>query len=233
MLTCEKLYAGSQISAKNVSIPQLSGSVWEACDALKKSPSSNTVAIGRAMTRVAFSVKDVLREMKELKLATPESNDSNTLSEEDDEFGSNLSHEEMNNAQLVISVVSDTLTVIKELIRFITVMLKRSKPEANNENQIDSLEGLLKHCQGIGNQIDELGACVYPPQEPSLMKKTAVKLIEELEGMESLIVNGIGDSSKDFVIASEGLKSSLTKLLSEIVSLGDKCLVNEMGKLDL
>jgi len=165
--------------------------------------------------------------MKELKLATSESDDSNILVEEDDEFGSDLSHEEMKNAQLVISVVSDSLSVIKELIRFVTVMIK----QRNHDDDVDTLEGLLKHCQKIGSQIDDLGACVFPPQEAPLMKQAAIKLTEELEGMKSLIVNGISGSFKDFIIASEGLKSSLTKFLSEIVSL-DR-LVNEMGNLDL
>ncbi|KMZ62462.1 hypothetical protein ZOSMA_460G00050 [Zostera marina] len=218
---------GSKVDMKNILIPHLSGSVWEACGSLKKLPSSDTLAVGRAMIQVAISMKDVLREMKELKLATSESDDSNILVEEDDEFGSDLSHEEMKNAQLVISVVSDSLSVIKELIRFVTVMIK----QRNHDDDVDTLEGLLKHCQKIGSQIDDLGACVFPPQEAPLMKQAAIKLTEELEGMKSLIVNGISGSFKDFIIASEGLKSSLTKFLSEIVSL-DR-LVNEMGNLDL
>ncbi|KAL0463518.1 UNVERIFIED_CONTAM: hypothetical protein Slati_0239400 [Sesamum latifolium] len=61
---------GSQSKAQKLSIPRLVGAVWDACAALKKTPTTNITAIGRAMTQVAVSVKDVLREMKELKPAS-------------------------------------------------------------------------------------------------------------------------------------------------------------------
>lgn len=39
----------------------------EARSALKKTPSTDTIAVGRAVTQVAVSMKDVLLEMRELK----------------------------------------------------------------------------------------------------------------------------------------------------------------------
>ena len=49
--------------------------VWEACSALKKTPATNITAIGRTMAQVAVSMKDVLREMKELKPASSDPTD--------------------------------------------------------------------------------------------------------------------------------------------------------------
>ncbi|OMO59418.1 hypothetical protein CCACVL1_24840 [Corchorus capsularis] len=118
------------------------GAVWEACAALKKAPATNVIAIGRAMTQVAVSVKDVLREMKELKPASSDlsneaSNDTCTEAESspqddddlsEDDLGSDLSPEEMKVAQLAQGVVSETLVTIKELIRTITGWLKLETP---------------------------------------------------------------------------------------------------------
>ncbi|XP_011038714.1 PREDICTED: uncharacterized protein LOC105135515 isoform X2 [Populus euphratica] len=131
---------------------------------------------------VAVSVKDVLREMEELKPVS--SNQTEEASNDDashaetrlgdndslsDDLGNDLSPEEMKVAQSAIGVVSETVVVMKELIRTITGLLKQEKPE-DSSNFVDTLEKLLKLCQEIGVQIDELGACLYPPQEFPAMK---------------------------------------------------------------
>ncbi|XWS35019.1 hypothetical protein CRYUN_Cryun21dG0089400 [Craigia yunnanensis] len=126
------------------------------------------------MTHVAVSVMDVLREIKELKPASSDLRDeasddtpTNTKnrSEDDDlsedHLGSDLSPEEMKVAQLAIGVVSETLVTIKELIGTITGLIKLETPD-DNSKFVDSLEKLLKICQGMGAQIDEIGACLYP-----------------------------------------------------------------------
>ncbi|KAK6134228.1 hypothetical protein DH2020_032033 [Rehmannia glutinosa] len=144
---------GSPNKAQKLSIPQLVGAVWDACSALKKTPPTNVTAIGRAMTQVAVSMKDVLREMKELKPAEEASGEVSTTEAEDKSFddensfdgdmGNDLSPEEM---KIVQKFDESAISV-------------------------DSLEKLLKLCQGIGVQVDELGACLYPPQEISAIKK--------------------------------------------------------------
>ncbi|KAL9389584.1 hypothetical protein Peur_018189 [Populus x canadensis] len=154
--------AGSQNKDLKPSVPQLVGAVWEACTALKKTPASNITAIGRAMTQVAVSVKDVLREMEELKPVS--SNQTEEASDDDashaetrlgdndslsDDLGNDLSPEEMKVAQSAIGVVSETVVLIKELIRTITGLLKQEKPE-DIGNFVDTLEKLLKLCQEIG-----------------------------------------------------------------------------------
>ncbi|XP_019057896.1 PREDICTED: uncharacterized protein LOC104812031 [Tarenaya hassleriana] len=178
------LYDGSYEKDRKPSVPQLAGAVWEACAALKKAPSTNIMAIGRAMTQVAASVKDVLREMNELKPARDDdddddvSPDANNPDDDDDiiddgDIGDGLSPEEMKVAKVTADVVSETLVTIKELIRTIMGMIKLEHPKDNSQF-VDSLEKILKLCQGIGVEIDELGACVYPPQETNSMKGNAI-----------------------------------------------------------
>lgn len=207
------------------------GAVWEACSALKKTPATNITAIGRGMTQVAVSVKDVLREMKELKpgsSADPvdkpvgESCAEETEGEPQDDnssegdLGNDLSPEEMKVAEKAIVVVSDTLSVIKELIRSITGLLKLEKPN-DNSSFVDSLEKLLQQCQELGRQIDEIGACLYPPQEIPAIKAAMEKICSIIDVMQAEL-GGLKGASDVFVEACNALKSSLGQLASEISS---------------
>ncbi|KAH9746552.1 cyclin-d1-binding protein 1 [Citrus sinensis] len=209
-------------------MPQYVGAVWEACSALKKTPATNITAIGRAMTQVAVSMKDVLREMKELK---PSSSDQNNEASHDDsakadsehqeddnssldELGNDLSSEEMKVAQLAIGIVSDMLVVIKELIRTITGLLKHENPDDGGKF-VDTLERLLKLCQGIGVQIDELGASLYPPQELSVIKAASVKILSMTDELQKE-VESFNSSSEAFIHACNGLRSSLKQMDSEV-----------------
>ncbi|KAF8390067.1 hypothetical protein HHK36_024588 [Tetracentron sinense] len=219
---------GSGNADRKLSIPQLAGAVWDVCVSLKKTPTTNYTAIGRAITQVAVSVKDVLREMKELKpgstdptekfpneaaaeeASEPRDNDSSS----EGDLGNDLSPEEMKIAQSAIDIVSNTLVVIKELIRFIMSLLKQSN--ANNISQsVDSLERLLKLCQDIGVQVDELGACLYPPQEVPAMKNAAEKISTVTDEMQAE-VRSLEGSSEAFSRSCEGLESSVRQLLSEL-----------------
>ncbi|KAI9088625.1 hypothetical protein K1719_029739 [Acacia pycnantha] len=202
---------GSQGKDQHLSISQLVGVVWEACSALKKTPPTNITAIGRGMTQVAVSMKDVLRELKELR---PESTDE--VSDSDGELGNDLSHEEMKVSQAAIVVVSDIISVVKELIRCISGLLKLEKP-GDKGNFVDSLEKLLKLCQELSLQIDEIGACLYPPQEVPTIEAAIVKIqtvIDDIQG----ILGGITGASDTFIEACNILRSSLKQLASELSS---------------
>ncbi|CAM8881438.1 unnamed protein product [Rhodiola kirilowii] len=181
------------------SVNKLVGAVWEACSALKKTPATNITAIGRVMTQAAVSIKDVLREMKELKLegyssdehnsSNPEGNksdDAGNLS--DDELGSDLSPEEMKIAQSTINLVSQVLVIVKELIRSITSIIKQETSTTgsiNNNTFVDVLERLLKLCQGMSLQVDELGASLYPPQELSTIMAASKVILTQSEDIHT------------------------------------------------
>ncbi|XP_010279417.1 PREDICTED: cyclin-D1-binding protein 1 homolog [Nelumbo nucifera] len=237
---------GSHDANQKRSIPPLAGAVWDACIALKKTPTTNYTAIGRAITQVAVSLKDVLREMKELKPGTTDPADKisdETASDpagdppEDDDssegdLGNDLSLEEMKIAQSTIDVVSNTLAVIKELIRYITGLLKQSSPNGGSHS-VDSLEKLLKICQGIGIQVDELGACLYPPQEIPALKAAAGKITNEIKEMQAEVRNLKGPS-EGFFQACEGLENSVRKLEAELDCSSDAAdLAPQMQNLDL
>ncbi|KAG2303643.1 hypothetical protein Bca4012_062397 [Brassica carinata] len=213
------LYEGSYEKDRKPSIPQLSGAVWEACSSFKKVPATNITAIGRAITQVAVSMKDVLREMKEVKPASPEveeaSGDNNNSDEDDDDLGNDLSPEEMEVAQMVAEIVSETITVIKELIRVITGMIKLENPKDSKSGFVDSLEKLLKLCKGTGDQIDEIGACVYPPQEIAKMKQ-ALKIIQGNLGEVEAEVEGLKNSSEALTGACRKLRSSMEHMEAEL-----------------
>lgn len=214
---------GPRGSEQKSTIPQLAGTVWEACAALKKTPATNIVAIGRAMTQVAVSMKDVLREMKELEPCSsdPTNEAESTVSDadadadaDDDDFGKDLSHEEMKVAQLAIGVVSEAINVIKELIRSITGLLKK-ETLGDDHDGVESLEKLLELCRSIGVQVDDLGACLYPPQELSTIAKSCKELSDLIDevGKELDSLNG---SSEAFSERCTALKNALENLKVEI-----------------
>ncbi|KAJ0037342.1 hypothetical protein Pint_22172 [Pistacia integerrima] len=218
---------GSRNKDQAHAMPQFVGAVWEACTALKKTPATNITAIGRAMTQVAVSMKDVLREMKELKPGPSDpseasddaSTNADTGAQGDENFslgdlGNDLSPEEMKVAQLAIGIVSETLVVIKELIRTITGLLKLENPDDNGKF-VDSLEKILKLCQGLGLQIDELGACLYPPQEVSAMKTVTEKISSITDELQTE-VESFKSSSEAFIQACNGLRNSLKQMDSEL-----------------
>ncbi|KAK7280400.1 hypothetical protein RJT34_25464 [Clitoria ternatea] len=221
---------GSHSKDQKLSVPQLVGAVWEACSALKKTPTTNITAIGRGMTQVAVSVKDVLREMKELK---PDSSDDQVdkadgescveaeLEPQDDnsiegDLGNDLSPEEMKVAERAIVVVSDTLSVIKELIRSITGLLKQEKPN-DNSSFLNSLEKLLQLCQELGRQIDEIGASLYPPQEIPTINSAMEKIYSIIDGVQ-VELGELKGASDVFLEVCSVLRSSLNQLASELSS---------------
>lgn len=182
------------------------------------------------MTQVAVSMKDVLREMNELKPAPSDvSTEAEDKSIDDDDLcdgdlGNDLSPEEMKIVQLTTSTVSETLVVVKELIRSITALLQQ---ESSDTISVDSLEKLLKLTQGIGVQVDELGACLYPPQELSAIK-VALEKISSCTNETEMELKNLKCFTDDFSKACSGLRSSLRQLESEI-GVGD--LVPEMENL--
>lgn len=58
---------GSERGEREQALPALVGAVWDSCTALKKTPFTNRAAIGRSLAQIATSVKDVLREIGEMR----------------------------------------------------------------------------------------------------------------------------------------------------------------------
>ncbi|THU44640.1 hypothetical protein C4D60_Mb02t09500 [Musa balbisiana] len=205
---------------------------------------SDTLAVIKALIRFITG----LLKSSSLKISSKESTDSlcaasddlgdgvsnkaaeSTSDEEGDlteaDIGDDLSAEEMAIAQLIISVVSDTLAVIKELIRFITGLLKSSSLKISSKESTDSLEKLLSFCREMGQEVNELGACVYPPQEISQMKLSGNKMHRLVDKMH-LEVESLEGSPDGVYGTFKQLESSLGNLQHGLG--GD--LTAEMGRL--
>lgn len=225
-------------SGKRLSLLQLVGAVWEACSALRKVPTTNCTAIGRAMTQVAVYLKDIQREMKELTSvdssadsAAGSSNEAvETASGYDQDLGDELSSEEITIVRLVVLAVSDALTVVKEVIRFVTGLLKCSSQNGSkSEDSVDSLERLLINCQEMADEVNDLGCCVYPPQDISQMKSIIKNMHGGAHGMRGE-VGMLGGSPDGVLAAFGGFEYSLKELESQL--FGDK-LVNETAHLSV
>ncbi|PWZ18288.1 CDP-diacylglycerol--serine O-phosphatidyltransferase 2 [Zea mays] len=239
----------SRSSDRNTTIPQVTGTVWEACAALKKVPASNCIAIGRAMTRIGVCLKDVLREMNELPIggsgdstAEKSSNgvvDTTSCSDRDersdldldDDDDDEFTEEEVAVAKLVINVVSDSLVVVKEAIRFITGLLRSSgnkDKDGANEDRVEPMEKLLSHCKEIADQVNDLGASVYPPQDSSEMELAIKRLYNGINGMRKEIGN-LGGAPESTFAALEGFENCLGSLRARLAD----DVVNEMEGLNI
>ncbi|KAL6848632.1 hypothetical protein ACP4OV_021215 [Aristida adscensionis] len=227
---------------RKTAIPQVTGTVWEACLALKKVPTNNCTAIGRAITQIGVYLKDILREMNELPIgdssdtAEKSSNGVDTASCSDrDEMSSDLemdddfTEEEVAIAKLVITVASDSLVVVKEVIRFITGLLKSSGNQSGaNEDKVEPMEKLLIYCREIADQVNDLGASVYPPQDTSQMKVTVKRLYDGINGMRKEIGH-LGGTPANAFAAIEGLEKCVGSLETELAD----DIANEMENLTI
>ncbi|KAK4358086.1 hypothetical protein RND71_023696 [Anisodus tanguticus] len=138
---------------KNSTHTKLVGIVWEACSALKKTPATNITAIGRAMTQLAVSMKDVLREMNELKPAYESSVQDSAEGESkshdsDDSFagdvGNDLSPEEMKIARLITDAIEKIWCTTDE--------------NTGGAGKTGCSEDFVKACNGLRNSLKQLEA---------------------------------------------------------------------------
>lgn len=198
------------------------------------------------MTQSGVCLKDILREMKELPIGdssdctaekstngavdTTSCSDRDEISsdldmDDDDDF----TEEEIAIAKLVVTVVSDSLVVVKESIRFITGLLKSSgNKNGANEDKVESMEKLLSHCKEIAGQVNDLGASVYPPQDASEMKLAIKRLYDGINGMRKEIGH-LGGSPANAFAALEGFEKCLGALEAELAD----DVVNEMENLTI
>ncbi|CAA6665441.1 unnamed protein product [Spirodela intermedia] len=180
----------------------------------EESSTTNSIAIGRALTQVAVSVKDVLRELKGLRPAAPD-----PVGDDDE-----LSPEEMEVARLAIGVVSDALVAAKEAVRFVAA--------AGEGRRVELLEGLLRSFQAAGAQVDELGACVFPPQEIPQMAAAAAELLR-LAGEAQEEVRDAASDDDGLVGSLEAFRGSLRTFQSALSSPDDTSVEREMRGLSL
>lgn len=234
--------SGMENNTNEVDLPVLVGCVWEACEAVKKTPSRNHVAIGRSLTQVAVSVKDVLRELSDFKQEsvskgaidgatavgesdTAERGDTQddclhgiegeaSSSDESTEFTDKLSAGEMQVVQSVREFISLLLRLLKQLLYITADISKASKDAA--EDATPTLEKLLELSKDLGVGVDELGASLYPPQEVENLQARVAEMEGLIESMQVAVLSLNGSIPEDFGLALNASKDagvSLKKVL--------------------
>ncbi|KAG8086363.1 hypothetical protein GUJ93_ZPchr0010g8722 [Zizania palustris] len=201
---------------RKTTIPQVTGAVWEACLALNKN--YQLVILGIALP------KNLPTELWRLRVALIEMN-CHVILRLDEDF----TEEEVAVAKLIITLASDALVVVKEAIRFITCLLKSSgNRSGSNEDKVDAMEELLIICREAADQINDIGASVYPPQELSQMLSSLKRLHDGTNAMRREIGN-LGGSPESVFLALERFEKSLGALEADITD----DVVNEMENLTI
>lgn len=219
-------------------LPVLVGCVWEACEAVKKAPASNRVAIGRSLTQVAISVKDVLREMSDFEQQgavqcmsenlnldrtgecgmhhdrAPQTEGEADSSDESNELSTRLSAEEMQVVQSVKDLTSSLLSLLKQLLHVVAGTSKASKDGQMADAEATLVwEKILELSKELGVGVDELGASLYPPQELDILQGMVAEiegLIEQLQGEVYSLVGG--SMADDFLIVLSAFRDAASSL---------------------
>ncbi|KAH7372885.1 hypothetical protein KP509_17G026700 [Ceratopteris richardii] len=227
-----------------VQLPVLVGCVWEACEAIKKTPASNRVAIGQGLTQVAVSVKDVLREMGDFEEngASDLASDSANLnavtetgmpydcdagvkgeadsSDESGDLSNKLSSNEMQVVHSVKDFVSCLLSLIKQLLHIVGGTIKSSKDKSVPDTEVILwLEKILVHSKALGDGVDELGASLYPPQEMDNLQSTVEEIEGLVEQLQEDVCSLLGSMPEAFLQVSNSSKdtaASLNKVLEAV-----------------
>ncbi|KAI5066295.1 hypothetical protein GOP47_0018919 [Adiantum capillus-veneris] len=232
--------AGFSNSVQDTDLAVLVGCVWEACEAVKKAPVSNRVAIGRSLTQVAISVKDVIREVGEFECGTLDCNsetvkeDTTELcssdqegvseaegeaeaSDESTELSNRLSAEEMQVVESVKAFGSSLFSLIKQLLHIVAGTGNASKEvQMADAKATPILEKILELSKALGVAVDELGASLYPPQEIDILQGTVTEIEGLIEHLQTEVNSLIGLMPEDFLVALNACKDaagSLNKIL--------------------
>ena len=167
------------------------------------------MAIIRAITQVGISIKDVLRELRELNPS------GSTIGSEDDE----LLPEEMEIVKLGMEVVTFALGVVKESIRFVGRSCAR----------VEVMEEVSRKLQKVGEKVDDLGACIFPPQEMAAMVMAAEEMLKIAVDLIAVAGGGGGDS---LVEALEVFAGSLRRVV-EVIGRNEAGVETEMREMTL
>ncbi|MCO5613034.1 hypothetical protein L7F22_067308 [Adiantum nelumboides] len=233
--------AGLSTSVQGTDLLVLVGCVWEACEAVKKAPVSNRIAIGRSLTQVAMSVKDVIREVGDFEqsCSLPYNSETSKLdasvlcssnherlseteveadsSDESTELSTRLSAEEMQVVESVKDFASSLLGLIKQLLHVIAGTGSTSKDVQIADSKATlSWEKILEQCKALGVGVDELGASLYPPQEIDILQGTVAEIEDLIEHLQIEVYSLIGSMPEEFLLllnASKDAAKCLNKIL--------------------
>jgi hypothetical protein len=320
---------GTEKQEREAILPAHVGSVWEACNTLKRTPYTNRAAVGRSIAQVATSVKNILQKVKQIKegqssqcnacdcchaddegrrrneayshhtahshshgdsghdrcsdddsghLHSPgdsghghcelghshsghkhcrhhlphllhnhsghphsehengrNNGDSHELSHSHDHCGDvccghgdeetshgdgnacvesldsneELSEEEMAVVEAARHVVECSLDFIKQLLYVAAEVLV---PQGTKESSTGFLENVLKHCKGLGVEVDKLGAYLHPPQQTDPLHGRIMKMETLLNLISTQVRETRGSIPEGLDLALKSLQNAKTEL---------------------
>lgn len=228
-------FSGQDNNEAKIDLPVLVGHIYNACEGVKKTPSDNFSAVGRSLTQVAVSVKDVIRELDDFKqLRTSEdtgevditerghtcSEDaglSDTSLDGSVDFNDELSAEEMRVVLSVKEFTSCFLKLLKELL-YMTVYESKSSKETFSEVTVSSWEKILERTKDLGVGFDELGASLYPPQEMEALRARVLEMEGMIESLHTQVFALKGFMPEDIRLAIDALKGAGFSLKNDLDS---------------
>ncbi|CAK9193675.1 unnamed protein product, partial [Sphagnum troendelagicum] len=210
---------GAEKQEREAILPAHVGSVWEACNTLKRTPYTNRTAVGRSITQVATSVKNVLQKIRQIKEGQSSQRNACDCGHADDEgrrrneayshhaahsHGHELSEEEMAVVEAARHVVECSLDFIKQLLY---VAAEVPGPQGTEESSTGCLENVLKHCKGLGVEVDKFGAYLHPPQQTDPLRGRIMKMETIVNLISTQVSETRGSECEGLDLASKSLQN--------------------------
>ncbi|CAK9859084.1 unnamed protein product [Sphagnum jensenii] len=210
---------GAEKQEREAILPAHVGSVWEACNTLKRTPYTNRAAVGRSIAQVATSVKNVLQKIRQIKEGQSSqcnacdyeetSNGDGNACVESLDSNEELSEEEMAVVEAARHVVECSLDFIKQLLY---VAAEVPVPQGTEESSTGFLENVLKHCKGLGVEVDKFGAYLHPPQQTDPLRGRIMKMETLVNLISTQVRETRGSVPEALDLAFKSLQNAKTEL---------------------
>jgi cyclin-D1-binding protein 1 len=160
--------------------------VWAACDDLPRAPFDDRTAIGRSLAKIGKTLKDVERELGEMKEGEKEEGNGKGEGEEEDEEdedlldftgGEDLSAEEMEAVAAARVLLDSCLGLLQGLMR---LLLAAPAPMA--EGDVAAAERCLDHCTALQRGMEDVTASLYPPIDPGEVTGAIARVLAAARG---------------------------------------------------
>jgi hypothetical protein len=85
-------------------------------------------------------------------------------------------------------------------------------PQDTEESSTVFLEDVLKHCKGLGAEMDEFGASLYPPQETNQLRDSIVKMEVLVDQINTQVRETRGSLPEGLDLACKSLQNAKVEL---------------------
>jgi hypothetical protein len=106
-------------------------------------------------------------------------------------------------------VVECSLDFIKQLLY---VAAEVPVPQGTEETSTGFLENVLKHCKGLGVEVDKLGAYLHPPQQTDLLQGRIMKMETLVNLISTQVRETRGSVPEGLDLAFKSLQNAKTEL---------------------